>query len=392
LGAKKDREKKDKMIQIFSNTLGEEEIEAIRKVFESKWIGSGPITKEFETAFAEKIGSKHFLLYNSATSATFSAVEILGIKKGDEVIIPSINFIGCANAVIKAGGKPVFCDVDPDYFNVTAEEIEDKRTDKTKAVIPIHYGGHPIDFKSVEKASEGLKIIEDNANSPHSKYREKNCGTLGDAGIFSFDAMKFICIGNGGGMAVQDDHLYQKAIENRYFGLPPKGKSGIDKMTEGSGRWWDIELNSVSGRHISNDILAAIALAQMKKVDVFVKRRKEIWEIYKEKLGGRSWLTLPPEPLKGTESSYYLFWLRIKGGKRDKFARFMVSNNIYVTFRYFPLHLIQYYRKHHGANISLPVSEKINETTINIPIHQNLTDTDIERTVKKIKEFGKKEF
>jgi aminotransferase len=391
MSVKKDS-KKDEMIQIFSNTLGEEELAAIRDVFKSKWIGSGPITKEFERAFAEKIGSKHFLLYNSATSATFSAVEILGIKKGDEVILPSVNFIGCANAVIKVGARPVFCDVDPDYYNVTAEEIEDKRTERTKAVIPIHYGGHPIDFKSVAKASEGLKIIEDSANSPHSKYRGRNCGTLGDAGAYSFDAMKYICIGNGGGLAVQDDELHQKAIENRYFGLPPKGKSGIDKMAGGKSRWWEIELNSVSGRHISNDILAAIALAQMDKVDAFVERRKEIWEIYKEQLTGQSWLELPPEPLAGTDSSYYLFWLRIKGGKRDKFARFMVANNIYVTFRYFPLHLIQYYRKHHDARVSLPVSERINETTINIPIHQNLTDADVEKVVRKIKEFGRREF
>lgn len=385
-------EPKDEMIQIFSNTLDEDEIAAVRRVFKSKWIGSGPITKEFEEKFAKKIGSNHFLLYNSATSATFSAVEILGIKKGDEVILPSINFIGCANAVIKVGARPVFCDVDPDYYNVTAEEIEDKMTENTKALIPIHYGGHPLDFKSVAKASTDLKIIEDSANSPHSKYGGKNCGTLGDAGAFSFDAMKFICIGNGGGLAVQDDELYQKAIENRYFGLPPKGKSGIDKMAGGRSRWWEIELNSVSGRHISNDILAAIALAQMKKVDSFVERRKEIWEIYKEELAGESWLQLPPEPLKRTESSYYLFWLRIKGGKRDKFANFMVANNIYVTFRYFPLHLVGYYRKHHGANVSLPISEKINETTINIPIHQNLTDTDVKKIVAKIKEFGKREF
>jgi aminotransferase len=385
-------EKKDRMIQIFSNTLGEEELAAVRKVFKSKWVGSGPITKEFESAFAKKVGSKYALLYNSATSATFSAVEILDIKKGDEVILPSVNFVGCANAVIKAGGKPVFCDVDPDYFHVTAAEIEDKRTENTKGLIPLHYGGHPIDWGSVAKASRGLKIIEDSANTPFAKYKGKNCGTLGDAGVYSFDAMKFICIGNGGALAVQDNELYQKAIENRYFGLPPKGKSGIDKMTEGSGRWWEIELNSVSGRHISNDILAAIAMAQMDKVDAFIDRRKEVWDMYKELLAGESWLELPPEPHKNTTSSYYLFWLKIKDGKRDKFARHMVANNVYVTFRYFPLHLVEYYRKRHGANVSLPVSEKINEETINIPLHQNLTDEDVEHIVAKIKEFGKKEF
>jgi len=380
------------MIQIFSNSLGEEELAEIKKVFESKWIGAGSRIKEFEKKFAEKIGSKHILVYNSATSATFSAVEILGIKKGDEVILPSINFIGCANAVIKAGGRPVFCDVDSDYYNVTAEEIENKRTDNTKAIIPLHYGGHPLDFDSVLKACDGLKIIEDSANSPHSKYKGKHCGTIGDAGAFSFDAMKFISIGNGGALAVQDDELYMKAKENRYFGLSPKESSGIDKFSEGFNRWWEIELGSISGRHISNDILGAIALVQLKRVDSFVQRRKEIWETYKRELADLDWLKLPPEPLNDTESSYYLFWLRIKDGKRDKFAKFMVDNEIYVTFRYFPLHLIKHYREKYGANVSLPISESINESTINIPLHQNLSDDDIKKIVEKIKEFGKKEF
>jgi dTDP-4-amino-4,6-dideoxygalactose transaminase len=380
------------MIQIFSNTLGKEELDAVAKVFKSRWTGSGPMLKEFEQKFAKKIGSKHILVYNSATSATFSAVEILGIKKGDEVIIPSVNFIGCANAVIKVGAKPVFCDVDPDYFHVTPEEIEDKRTENTKALIPLHYGGHPIDFDAVSGACDGMVILEDSANSPLSKYGGRNCGTLGDAGVFSFDAMKFISIGNGGALAVQDDGLHEKAIENRYFGLPPKTSSGIDRLAEGNQRWWEIKLSSISGRHISNDILGAIALEQLKKVDSFVERRKEIWGIYKQELEGLPWLDLPPEPRRNTTSSYYLFWVKVSGGKRDKFARFMVKNDIYVTFRYFPLHLIEYYRKHHGANVSLPNAEEINESTINLPLHQNLSDEDVNKIVSTVKKFGKMEF
>lgn len=380
------------MIQIFSNTLGKEELDAVAKVFKSRWTGSGPMLKDFEKKFAEKIGSRHVLVYNSATSATFSAVEILGIKKGDEVIIPSVNFIGCANAVIKVGAKPVFCDVDPDYFHVTPEEIEDKRTENTKALIPLHYGGHPIDFDAVSRACDGMVILEDSANSPLSKYKGRNCGTLGDAGAFSFDAMKFISIGNGGALAVQSDELHEKAVENRYFGLPPKKSSGIDRLAEGTQRWWEIKLNSVSGRHISNDILGAIALEQLKKVDSFIERRKEIWEIYKQELEGLPWLTLPPEPRKNTKSSYYLFWVRVDGGKRDKFAKFLVKNGIYVTFRYFPLHLIEYYRKHHGAKVSLPIAEEINESTINLPLHQNLSDEDVDKIVATVKDFGKNEF
>lgn len=375
------------MIQIFSNSLGDEELKAVSDVFESKWIGAGEITAKFESEFAKKIGSKYALLHDSATSTLFSSIEMLDIQKGDEVIIPSINFVGCSNAVLKVGAKPVFCDVDPYYFTLLPEEIEAKSTDMTKAVMLLHYGGHPVDFGAISKKCTSVRIIEDSANSILSKYNGRNCGTLGDIGCFSFDAMKFISIGNGGAMAVQDEELYKRAVENRYYGLPPKGKSGIDKMAEGNERWWEIELNRISGRHISNDIQASIAREQLKKVDSFIERRKEVWKMYKEGLEKVPWLQLPPEPRSGTESSYYMFWLKIKNN-RDKFAHHMIKNGVYVTFRYFPLHLIQYYRKNFGIDVSLPNAEEINRTAINIPLHQNLSDDDVQYVIKKIAEFG----
>ena len=371
------------MIPIFSNSLGDEELVAIRKVFESKWVGSGEEVIKFEKEFAHKIGSNNILLFNSATSALFSAMEILGIGKGDEVLIPTINFIGCSNAIIKTGAKPIFCDVDEKYFHILPSEIKKKRTDKTKAILLLHYGGHPLDFREVKKVGKGLIIIEDSANSIISRYYGENCGTLGDIGIFSFDAMKFLVMGNGGAMVIQDEKLLSIAKENRYFGLPSKKGSGIDSMKRGMKRWWEIELNQISGRHISNDILATIGRVQLRKLDWIIERRKAIWEMYKENLGDLSWLELPPEPHNNTTSSYYLFWLKIKDGLRDKFAKYMILKSIYVTFRYFPLHLIKYY----DVKTKLPIAEKINEEVINIPIHQNLSDKDIYYIIETIRHF-----
>ena len=371
------------MIPIFSNSIGEEELSAVGEVFESKWLGASSKTLEFEKQFREMIDSKYSLSYNCATAAIYDSLRLIGIKEGDEVLIPTINFIGCANAIIGNGGTPIFCDVDQRTLNIIPSEIVKKRTEKTKAVLLLHYGGHPCDMKQIYEASEGLAIIEDSANSVYSSYDGKYCGTLGDIGCFSFDAMKILVTGDGGMMTFQNDEYYDKALSYRYLGLTNKDKSSVDSMKEGSDTWWEIELSETAGRYVSNDIASSIGLEQIKKLNGFIKRRKEIWETYQSELSDVDWLIIPPEPLDGCTSSYYLYWLQLKN--RDKFAKYMVDKGIYVTFRYYPLHLIKHYD---SWDTQLPNSELINDRAINIPLHQNLSDNDVEYIVKTIKEFN----
>jgi aminotransferase len=371
------------MIQIFSNSLGEEELAAVKDVFDSKWIGSGNHTKSFEEEFSSLVESKYSLTFNSATSALFSSIRILDIGQGDEVLIPSINFVGCSNAIIDAGATPVFCDVDLRTLNILPEEVYRKRNSKTKALLLLHYGGHPAPMDDLKDAATGLRIIEDSANSIVSKYKGKNCGTLGDLGIYSFDAMKFIVVGDGGMLTIQDDYLYERAQQFRYFGLRPKSKSGIDSLNEGNKRWWEIDLIDVSGRYITNDIASAIGRVQLKKLSSIIARRKTIWNIYQEELKSVNWLEIPPEPLAECESSYYLYWLKIKGNMRDHFANYMIENGIYVTFRYYPLHKISHYQN----DSILPNSERVNEETINIPIHQNISDREVDYIIHTIRAY-----
>ena len=371
------------MIEVFSNTLGAEEVEAVKRVFESKWLGYGNESKLFEKEFGEKIGSEKVLITNCCTSALYMSMKILGIGRGDEVIIPSVNFIGCSNAVIDSGAKPVFADVDLNTLNIIPSEISRLKNERTKAVILLHYGGHPCNMNEIFENTEGLYIIEDSANSIVSKYKGKNCGTFGDIGCFSFDAMKILAVGDGGAIVLKDDALFEKAKEYRYFGLVPKGSSGIDSLKEGEERWWEIHLACTSNRCTNNDIISSIGRVQLRKLDGFIERRKTIWDIYQEELGEIDWLKCPPEPLPGTESSYYLYWLQLK--KRDKFAKYLVNNGIYCTFRYYPLHLISQY----NWKGSLANAEHVNETTINIPLHQNLSDDDLQYVIKTIKSFNK---
>lgn len=370
------------MIPIFSNSLGKEELEALERVFKSKWIGFGKESELFEKEFGSKIGSDKVLAFDSCTAALFTSVKILGIKKGDEVIIPTVNFIGAVNAVLDAGARPVFADVDPRYLNILPKEIERLRNKNTRAVSLLHYGGHPCDMDAIYKNTEGLCIIEDSANSILSRYKGRNCGLLGDAGCFSFDAMKILCTGNGGAIALKTEELYRKAIEFRYLGMKSKGQSGTDSFKEKQQRWWEIELSCISNRYITCDILSAIGREQLKKVDGFINKRKQIWQIYQKELSDLAWLKTPPEPLPNTESSYYLYWVNV-GRFRDALARHLVENGVYCTFRYFPLHLVKYY----GCDVHLPNSERLNEEILNIPLHQNLSHIDVEKIIRTIKEF-----
>ena len=366
------------MIQIFSNTLDAEEELAVRDVFRSKWLGSGEKVKELEGRFKDKIG-KACLSTNSCTSALVIALKAIGIGEGDEVIIPTINFVGCANAVLMLGAYPVFCDVRPDSFNIDPTDFDDKITRDTRAVIVLHYGGHPAEMNEIKSIAveHGIDVIEDSANSVSSFYKGKHCGTLGSAGVFSFDSMKTLVTGDGGMLSISDE-FYNAAYEYRYLGLPQKSKSGIDSQNSGTDRWWEFEINRASDRNTMNDITAAIGIEQLRKLPYFIERRRAIWNTYQEAF---SKLNTPPEPLPDCESSYYLYWLKIKD--RDRFARYLVDNGIYCTFRYYPLHMVKYYE----SDSVLPVAEEINETAINIPLHQNLSDEDVDYIIDRVNKF-----
>src|SRR3989338_1401261 len=373
------------MIQIFSNSLGEEELKAIRRVFRSKWIGFADESKLFEKEFGEKIGESKVLAVYCCTAGLFMAMRILDIGPDDEVIVPTINFIGVTNAIVQAGARPVFADVDKRYLNILPSEILRLRNKNTKAVFLLHYGGHPCDMDEVKKYCKGLYILEDSANSIISKYKGKNCGTIGDIGCFSFDAMKILSMGDGGAIAVKDDRLFSKAMEVRYLGIKNR-QSGIDSLKEKKKRWWEIELASAENRYLTNDILCAIGRVQLRKLDSFIKRRKEVWIRYQDALKDLSFIEIPPEPLPETESSYYLYWIKVKNNLRDRLAAYLIENDIYCTFRYYPLHLIKQYR----AEVRLPNAEELNEEVLNLPLHQNLSDKDVEKVTGAVRKFFKR--
>ena len=368
------------MIQIYSNSLGEEELNAIKEVFDSKWLGKGPKTNQFVEDISNKINkpSKFMTTTTCCTEGIFQIMDLLNIKKGDEVILPSISFVGVANAIVYKNATPVFCDVDKHTLNPTVEDIEKKITTKTKVLIVIHYAGVPCDIDNIVKLCKknNIILIEDNANSPFSKYKKQNTGTFGDFGVWSFDAMKILVTGDGGLIYSENEEYIDKLNKLSYLGLETSSglSSDIDK------KWWQFEVSVPGRRSITNDITSAIGIEQLKKVDGFIRRRKKIHNMYNSELDGTDWV-ITPTIKDEVDSSYYMYHIQLK--ERDELARHLRSNDVYTTFRYYPLHWVDFY----NSKEKLPNTDYVAKSTLCLPLHQNLTDDDVDYIIKTIKKF-----
>jgi len=370
------------MIPIFSNDLGVEELRAVERVFKSRWLGRGRECAEFEAEFARHISQDRALLFNSCTSATFAMLQAMGIGTGDDVIVPTIQFVGVANAVMACGARPVFADVDPHTLNLLPSEISRLYSARTEAVFLLHYGGHPAPMADIEDAAGmGLPILEDAANAVASTYYGVPCGTLGHGGVWSFDAMKELVMVDGGALWMLYDERLDMAEQLRYFGMPLKRASGTDSAREGAARWWEFDVTAAAGRHISNDVCAAVGRVQLRRLPGFIAQRRRVWDRYQEELADVPGLTLPPEPMPGCTTSYYLYWVQLD--RRDELARYLCDHDVYCTFRYYPLHLVRYY----GHKGSLPNAEWAAEHTLCLPIHQNLTEGEQSQIIDLVKDF-----
>lgn len=376
------------MINIFQPSLGEQELQAIKEVFESNWIGPGPKTAEFEERFSRFISTdrENVTMTNSCTEGMFQVLDWI-LEPGDEVIIPTIGFVGAANAVIGNGGTPVFCDVDPLSLNTTAACIEEKITDKTRAVLLIHYAGWSCNMDPIIELCEEKEIwvIEDNACSVATTYKGRPTGTLGDFGVWSFDSMKILVTGDGSIIHAKDPDMLAEIKTRSYLGL--LSQSGYSSSVDQ--KWWEYDISYPGRRSVVNDITSAIGLVQLSRLEEFIDRRKQIHDHYNAFLGDRNWIKTPTpiyeSGLGDRESSYYMYWIQLQDeDTRDKLAVHLKENNIYTTFRYYPLHLVKYYDQYHEQ---LPNAEKAANITLCIPLHQALKVEEVEYIAEKIRSF-----
>lgn len=381
------------MINIFQPSYGDDELLALKELFATNWLGKGGKTKEFENDFAEFLGveSSQVMSTNSCTEAVFQILEYLNFDADCEIILPTISFVGVANAILSCGLRPVFCDVESASLNATIDFIDSKKTDKTKAVILIHYGGGPCDILQISEycIRNNLILIEDSACSLYSRVGGRSCGTFGDFGVWSFDAMKMVVAGDGGMIFAKNKDDIKNITKNSYLGMTGSVSGFNSKKIDD--KWWEFNVEHPGRRSIMNDITATLGLTQLKKIDSFYKRREEINNYYNANLSNIKNIKLPKPIDFGSRHSYYFYWIQIQTTNYEKIrgelSLHLREAGVYTTFRYYPLHRVPIYG--HSKSMILKNSDLAADSTICIPIHQSLTDNELIYIVENIKQFFK---
>ncbi len=368
------------MISVFGSWVGDEEVANVIACMRSQWMGFGKGVELFETKYREKYGLLNFAMVDSGSNALYMAVKLLNLPPGSEIIVPTFTWVSCAQAVLLAGHHPIFCDVDLTTMNVRREDIEKKITDRTAAVMVVHYAGLAVDMDSI--LALGYPIIEDAAHAIDSTYKGQPCGSIGEIGIFSYDAVKNLTVGEGGGITTRIPQGIERAKVMRYCGI---GKSGFDSAVASAGskaRWWEYNIPEAFIKMLPTNLSASIGLAQLDRIDALQARRKYIWEIYQREFSDMSDVVTPPEAQKGDRHSYFTYCIRVP--KRDRLAHYLLEEQIYTTLRYHPLHLSSLY---HQLHMRLPNAEQLNDEALSIPLHPRMSDENIEKVIEKIKYF-----
>ena len=375
------------MIQLFSPTTGPEEQAAAAAAIASGWLGFGPQVLEFEMAWAEHIGvpAENVVSVSCATEGLYQIMAYISESNDDPyrdyVIAPDIGFIGIANAVRESGLNLKLCDVDPHTLNPAVDIIRACLPPGNMAVVIQHYGGVPSDLGPIADLcrERGVLLIEDAACAPLSFYGGQRAGTVGDFGVWSFDAMKIITSGDGGMVYCRDAaaaESIRKATRLGQDNLSGQGAAG-DK-------WWEYRVYTPGRKAMLNDLQAAVGLAQLVKLEALVERRHEIWNLYSTMLCSLEWLSLPkPYEPENEQWSYYTFWIQCE--QRDALALYLRERGVYTSFRYWPISAA------YSWESGCPNAAWAAAHTLNLPLHANLTDDDVISIVNLIYRFGERQ-
>lgn len=368
-------------IPLFDLNFDEEEEHAVVETLRSKWISTGPKTKEFENTFADMLGAKHAVALSNCTVSLHLAMKLMNIGPGDEVICPSLTFVATVNAILYVGGIPIFCDIkSPQDLTIDPEKAEALITDKTKAIVVMHYGGFACDMDRFLKIAQkhNLKLIEDACHGPLSEYRGCKLGTIGDAGCFSFFSNKNISTGEGGMIIINDQTLDDKARMLRSHGMT---SMSYDRSKGHSTSYDVVELGY---NYRMDDIHASIGLVQLKKLRSDLRQRALVRKWYEAGLTGIDSIIIP---FKGycEFSSNYIFPIILKDGikiNRDEFRDALHLDGIQTSIHYPPVHLFTIYQ---SDNVNLPITEYVGRNLITLPMYGALTKSQVLYIVETIK-------
>jgi len=358
-----------KKIKLFDPAIDEREVKKVVKTLTSGFWASGAgggQVQEFEKNFKKFINSKSCVSVNSGTAALHLAASLCNIK-GKEVILPSLSFVSTAHAIMYNGGIPVFVDVNPHTLCIDPEEIKKKISKKTRCIIPVHFGGMPADIKKIQKLSNSnIMIIEDAAHACGSQYNGKKIGSHGDFVCFSFHPVKNLAMPTGGLISI-NNHNYKKITED----LKSKRWCGISNR-----KYADYDVDKIGWNFYMNELSAAIGLVQLQKIKKMNNKKKSIAKIYDKELNVSKKI-----PFTST-CVYHLYWICVRN--RKYFRKKLLEKGIETGIHYKPIHQMSLYKK----SVKLPLTEKIANEIVTIPIHPNLTGSQIDYIVKTINRFS----
>lgn len=391
----------------------EDEIQEVTNVIRSGWLTTASRCKRFEKEFAEFIGAKHALAINSATAALHLALEATGIRKCHQVLVPTFTFTATAEVIRYLGADPIFVDCDRETFCITPLLIEDaierfnliiseqfsaentlldlnsKNEFSVKAIIPVHFGGHPCEIDKILKIAEskGQKVIEDAAHSLPTKFNGQFIGSFGDATCFSFYANKTITTGEGGMLCTDDDELAKRIEIMRLHGID---RDIWDRFSIGAS--WEYDVIAPGFKYNMPDICAAIGIHQLRKAGKLRERRQTIAEVYYDELKDIPGLILPKIRCKMGDHAWYLFNILIEPKDslncidRNKFIKEMTERGIGTSVHYKPLHRMTYYKEKYDLSPDMfPNAEWVFQRCVCLPIFSAMTDEQLEYVIKTVK-------
>ena len=370
-----------KMIPYGKQTIEQDDIQAVVDVLKSDFLTTGPKIAEFEQTVADYVGAKYAVAISNGTSALHAACFAAGIGPGDEVITTPLTFAASANCVLYCGGTPVFADVDPKTYNIDPEDIRRKITDRTKAIIAVHLAGQPCDMDAIHSIARehGLIVIEDGAHALGSVYKGKKVGSLSDMTTFSFHPVKPITTGEGGMIVTDNEEFYKKMALFRSHGITRDDSM----MTRNDGPWFYQQFDLGYNYRIT-DIQCALGCSQMKKLDRFLARRKEIVARYNEAFADCDNI-ITPYQLSDTESGWHLYIVQVKNCDRRQVFETMRENGIGVNVHYIPVYMHPYYQEHGYENVHCANAEEIYSHIISLPLYPGLTSEQQDYVIDTLK-------
>lgn len=365
-----------------------EDKRAVLKALDSQWLSGGQNTAEFEENFARYVGAKHAIAVGNCTEALHLAMEALNIRRGDEVIVPTMTFCATANAAIFCGAIPVFADIEEDSFTISPTSIKSKINSRTKAIVPVHFAGIPSDMEEIMGIAkrDGLFVVEDCAHSLGATYKGKQTGSIGNIGCFSFYATKNLCCGEGGMITTDSDELAKKMRQMRTHCM---SKEALDRS---NGKEWKYDVVGLGYNYRMPDYVAALGNSQLSRIDKLNAKRAMICQYYDEQLSKVKGI----KTLKwgdGKKSAYHLYVIRVNekefGMSRNELFKKLAERHIECSVFYTPLTLLSYYKERYGCKPSdCPTATKVYESILALPLFNGIMPYQMEYIVRSVQELA----